>query len=121
MTQNRTLWTIQSLLAALFLFAGSMKLILPIAPMSAASGLPGPFLRFIGVAEVLGAVGLVFPWLLRIRPVLTPVAACGLFIIMIGAVIVTALGGSLPGTIVPGIVGLALVAVAHGRTQPIAI
>lgn len=121
MTQNRTLWTIQSLLAGLFLCAGSMKLILPIAPMIAMSGLPGPFLRFVGVAEVCGAVGLVLPWLLRIRPVLTPIAACGLFIIMIGAVVVTAAGGSLGGSIVPAALSLALVAVAYGRTQPLTV
>lgn len=121
MTQNRTLWTIQTLLAALFLFAGSMKLILPIAPMSAMSGLPGPFLRFIGVAEVLGAVGLVLPWLLRIRPVLTPLAATGLFIIMIGAVAVTMAGGSVVGAIVPAIVGAFLTTVAYGRSRAVAI
>src|SRR5262245_16165239 len=108
MKLNRTLWTIQGVLAALFLFAGIMKLVLPIEAMAGPVSLPGPFLRFIGVAEVLGGVGLVLPWLLKIRPVLTPVAACGLVIIMIGAVAVTAVGGSLPGAAFPFAVGLAL-------------
>jgi hypothetical protein len=50
--------------------------------------LPGWFLRFLGVAAVLGALGLVLPGLLRIRPGLTPLAAAGLVIIMIGATVV---------------------------------
>ena len=78
MRRNVTLWVIQGLLAALFLFAGSMKLILPIEAMAGPVALPGAFLRFIGVVEVLGAVGLVLPWLLRIRPELTPLAGAGL-------------------------------------------
>lgn len=119
MTRNRTLWAIQWLLAALFLFAGSMKLVVPIGPMSAMTGLPGPFLRFIGVAEVTGAVGLVLPWLLRIRAILTPVAAGGLVVIMMGAVVVTVIGGSVGGALVPAIVGLALATVAYGRSRTI--
>ena len=55
------LWTLQVLLAALFLFAGGMKLVTPIAAMTQQVALPGPFLRFIGLAEVLGALGLILP------------------------------------------------------------
>ncbi len=88
------LWIVQGLLALLFLFAGSMKLIVPIAMLTAQMPLPlpGPFLKFIGVAEVTGAIGLILPGLVRIRPMLTPLAACGLLIIMIGATVVTLLG-----------------------------
>jgi hypothetical protein len=114
---NRALWAIQALLAALFLFAGSMKLVLPLDRLSGPIALPGLFLRFIGTAEVLGAVGLVLPWLLKIQPVLTPIAAGGLLIIMAGAVIVTAVGGSVGGAVLPLIVGIALTAVAYGRAQ----
>jgi len=57
MKRNITLWVIQGLLAALFLFAGSMKLVLPIEAMAGPVSLPGWFLRFIGVAEVAGAIG----------------------------------------------------------------
>ena len=71
------LWIVQGLLALLFVFAGGMKLVLPIEAMKGPIELPGLFLRFIGVAEVLGAVGLILPSLLRIRPGLTPLAACG--------------------------------------------
>jgi hypothetical protein len=53
--------------------------------MTRGSALPGPFFRFIGVTEVLGGIGLILPFLLRISPFLTPVAACGLVIIMAGA------------------------------------
>ena len=83
------LWVLQVLLAALFLFAGGMKLVTPIAALTKQVALPGPFLRFIGLAEVLGALGLILPGLLRIRLVLTPLAAAGLVIIMTGAVGVT--------------------------------
>src|SRR5581483_5277255 len=72
------LWVAQGLLALLFLFAGTMKLILPIEEMTAQLPLPGLFLRFIGVCEVLGALGLILPGLLRIRPRLTALAAAGL-------------------------------------------
>src|SRR5437867_5371882 len=84
-TMNVALWIVQGLLAALFLFAGGAKLLLPLDQMAGPVALPGWFLRFLGVAEVLGALGLVLPGLLRIRPGLTPLAAAGLVIIMIGA------------------------------------
>ena len=107
------LWTVQVLLAILFLFAGGMKLILPIAEMTKDMPMPGPFLRFIGVAEVLGALGLVLPGLLRIRPVLTPLAAVGLAIIMTGATVLTLPKGA--AAMIPLVVGLLLAFVAYGR------
>src|SRR5437762_13397046 len=100
------LWIVQGLLALLFLFAGSMKLILPIEMLTAQMSLPGLFLRFIGTAEVAGAIGLILPGLLRIRPSLTPLAACGLVIIMIGATVVTLAGGEVVSALVPLMVGL---------------
>src|SRR2546422_5249277 len=84
-TMNVALWIIQGLLAALFLFAGGAKLVMSADQMAGPVALPVWFLRFIGVAEVLGALGLVLPGLLRVRPVLIPLAAAGLVIIMIGA------------------------------------
>jgi hypothetical protein len=54
---NRRLWTIQALLAALFLFAGSMKFVLPLDQLSSPTALLGAFLRFIATAEVLGTIG----------------------------------------------------------------
>jgi hypothetical protein len=69
---NYVLWTVQGLLALLFLFAGGMKLALPIEVLTKQMPLPGLFLRFIGMAEVFGAIGLILPGLLRIRQGLTP-------------------------------------------------
>ena len=85
------LWIVQGLLALVFLFAGGDEA--GHADRGDDQGtiaLPGAFLRFIGVAEVLGALGLILPGLLRIRPGLTPLAAAGLVIIMIGATVITA-------------------------------
>jgi hypothetical protein len=112
-----TLWIVQGLLALLFLFAGGVKLILPIAEMmkQMPMPLPGLFLRFIAVAEVLGAIGLILPGLLRIRPGLTSLAASGLVIIMIGATVVTLAGGSVAPAFIPLVVGLLAAFVAYGR------
>ena len=90
---NKILWTIQILLALLFLFAGGSKFFMPVDQMT--KGLPailanGAFVHFIGVCEVLGALGLVLPGLLKIKPGLTILAACGLVIIMIGATVLSA-------------------------------
>src|ERR687892_155516 len=87
------LWIVQGLLALLFLFAGGMKLVQPIEALTEQMPLPGLFVRFIGVAEVLGAIGLILPGLLRIREGLTPLAAVGLVIIMSGATVLTLAGG----------------------------
>ncbi len=116
-TTTISLWTVQGLLALLFLFAGSMKLIMPIEMMTAQMTvpLPGLFLQFIGVAEVAGALGLILPGLLRIRRGLTPLAAAGLMIIMIGATVVTLLGGDIVPALMPLVVGLLCVVVIYGR------
>ena len=78
---NLALWIIQGLLALLFLFSGGVKLVIPTDQLvKQAPQFSALFLRFIGVCEVLGAVGLILPRLLRIRPGLTPLAAVGLVI-----------------------------------------
>src|SRR6266511_4078127 len=109
------LWIVQGLLAALFLFAGGTKLVLPLDQMTGPVALPGWFLRFIGVAEVLGALGLILPGLLRIRAGLTPLAAAGLVIIMIGATVLTLVGGDVALALIPLVVGLLSAFVAYGR------
>ena len=109
------LWIVQGLLAALFLFAGGMKLVLPLEKLTGSIPLPGLFMRFISVAEVLGALGLILPGLLRIRPGLTPLAAAGLVIIMIGATAVTLLGGDLVAAMISLMVGVLAAFVAYGR------
>ena len=121
MAINVLLWVVQGLLAALFLFAGGMKLVLPLEALAGPIALPGLFMRFIGVAEVAGALGLVLPSLLRIQPRLTPVAAAGLVIIMIGATVLTAVAGPAAMAAMPAIVGVLAGFVAYGRlhTAPI--
>jgi DoxX-like family len=116
MRTNTVLWSIQGLLAALFAFAGAVKLVLPIEAMQQGA-MPGSLLRFIGVAEVCGAVGLILPWALRIQPRLTPLAASGLIVIMTGATVITALGGQLAGALFPFAVGALLSVVAYQRTR----
>jgi hypothetical protein len=114
-TVSVALWIVQGLLAALFLFAGGAKLVLPLDQMTGPVALPGWFLRFLGVAEVLGALGLVLPGLLRIRTGLTPLAAAGLVIIMIGATVVTLVGGMVGVALMNVVVGLLAAFVAYGR------
>ena len=112
------LWTIQGLLAALFLFTGGMKLVLPVAALTKDVPLPGSFIRFIGVLEVLGGLGLVLPGLLHFRPALTPLAALGLVIIMSGAFGVSLVTGHADTAALPVVVGvlLAVVAVVRGMS-----
>jgi len=114
---NIALWIAQGLLAAIFLFAGSIKLVTPMEEMMKQMPLPLPgwFLRFIGVCEVLGAIGVILPWLLRIRPGLTPLAAAGLVIIMIGATVYTLAAGDVPPALISLLVGILAAFVAYGR------
>jgi uncharacterized membrane protein YphA (DoxX/SURF4 family) len=113
---NVLLWTVQVLLALLFLFAGGMKLVLPLTALERGPiPLPGIFLRFIGIAELLGGVGLVLPGLFRTHLHLTPLAAAGLVGIMTGATVLTALGSGLSASLFPLVVGGLALAVCLGR------
>src|SRR4030095_11715161 len=108
---NIVLWIIQVLLALLFLFAGGTKLVLPIDVLKSMGSpnqvqLPGLFLRFIGLVAVLGGLGLILPGLLRIRPNLTALAAAGLVILMIGAIVISVMGEGVGAAVVPLITGL---------------
>ena len=113
---NVVLWIAQALLAAIFLFAGIVKLVMPMDELAKQMPpLSGLFLRFIAVCEVLGAIGVVLPALLRIWPDLTPFAAAGLVIIMIGATVLTIMMGQGLMALLPLVVGLLAVFVAYGR------
>jgi uncharacterized membrane protein YphA (DoxX/SURF4 family) len=117
---NIVLWIIQILLALLFLYAGGTKLVIPYDKLMAMGSpnqvvLPALFFKFIGVVELLGGLGLVLPGLLRIKKGLTPLAAIGLTIIMIGAVIITVAGDGVAMAITPLVVGVLCALVAYGR------
>jgi uncharacterized membrane protein YphA (DoxX/SURF4 family) len=111
------LWIVQSVLALVFLFAGSMKLLAPAEMMEAQSPLPLALIRFIGMCEVAGALGLILPGLLRIRTALTPLAAACLVVLMLCATVLTPIliGTDVVMIMVPFIVGALAAFVAYGR------
>ena len=119
MKPNTRLCSVQVVLAALFLFAGGMKLIVPADALAQQAHLPGLFMKFIGICETLGAVGLIVPGLTRIRSELTSIAAAGLVIIMLGATVVSAIQGPVFGALVPGIVGTLAFYVVRGRWESV--
>ena len=112
---NRLLWVCQALLAALFLFAGVVKLVIPAEQLTAQTPLPAAFLRFIATMEILGGLGMVLPGMLRIGVILTPLAATGLVIIMIGAVVVTIQTLGVAMAALPFVTGAIALFVAYGR------
>lgn len=117
---NIALWIIQVLLALMFLFAGGTKLVIPPDVLQSmgppdAIRLPGLLLKFIGVCELLGGLGLILPGLFKIKTGLTPLAALGLLIIMIGAVVLTIAGQGPAAAAVPVVTCLLIAFVAYGR------
>ena len=113
---NRALWIVQALLGLFFaLGSGAPKLLLGPEALALPIPLPGPFLRFIGVAEVLGGLGLILPGLLGMRPGLTPLAAAGLVLITIGATVYQLAAGQLESALFAATVGLLCAFVAYGR------
>jgi uncharacterized membrane protein YphA (DoxX/SURF4 family) len=88
------LWIVSGVLAAVFLVASSTKLFIPREKLAKAPGggwvedFSARFVKTLGALEFLGAIGVIFPALLHIAPVLTPLAAVGLGLVMIGAAIV---------------------------------
>ncbi|MEV6344706.1 DoxX family protein [Actinoplanes sp. NPDC051851] len=120
---NIVLWIIAGLLAVAFLGAGAMKLSQPREKLVASGmGWAGDFspgaVKAIGALELLAAIGLILPAALDIAPVLVPLAAVGLVLTMIGAIVVHARRKENP-MIVPNVVLLLLAAVvAWGRFGP---
>lgn len=119
---NIILWILQALLALLFLFAGGTKLLLPIEMLTAKGSpnqvqLPALLIRLIGGLEVLGALGLILPGIFRIKQNLTPLAAAGLVIIMIGATVLTVMGDGVRSAVLPFTTGVLCAFVAYGRSR----
>jgi uncharacterized membrane protein YphA (DoxX/SURF4 family) len=114
---NILLWILQCLLALLFIFSGATKFVMSVAQMNeqAPIFLPGIFLHFIGVCEILGGIGLILPSALRIESRLTPLAAAGLAIITAGATVITLMGPMKGMAVVPLVTCLLCIFVAWGR------
>lgn len=115
--RNIWLWVLQGLLAALFLFAGTSKFVMPPEVLTQGNNLSVGFIRFIGAMEILGAFGLILPGLFRIARWLTPLAAGGLLVIVIGATIVTAMGSQAALTPIPLVTAILVAVVLWGRRK----
>lgn len=119
-TTARVLWVVQGFLALFFLYGGAIKLVPPDSLPGAAlmagllSPLPQWIVDFIGITEVLGAFGLILPVRLGILPILTPLAADGLIIEMIGATIFVVLFYGIAPATFSVLTGLVLAFVASG-------
>jgi hypothetical protein len=112
---NVRLWATQGALAALFAFAGAAKLVTPAGQLAAQSDFPTAFLYFIGAAELLGAIGLILPWALGIKPGLTPLAAAGLAVIMVGAAIAVAVTMNPAFAVINLVIAAVAISVVTGR------
>ena len=118
---NKVLWTLQILLAALYLFAGGFKLIMAPEDMRQNATYPIPsanmmlFLRMIGGFEMLGAAGLILPGVTGIKRHLTSVAAGCLAFIMLGAVVVSFVQMGVTAVPIPLVVGILDLVVMFGR------
>jgi uncharacterized membrane protein YphA (DoxX/SURF4 family) len=115
MARSYVPWIIQGALALIFLLAGVTKLVMSAEDLTADIDLPASFLRFIGVCEVFGAIGLVLPGVLRFRRGLTPLAAACLVVIMIGATVITIAVDGFALALFPFVVGLLSAFVAYAR------
>ena len=117
---NVILWILQVLLALLFIWAGGFKLVVPASVMAAQSPpgsivFPGMFLKFLGLCELLGGFGLILPGIFKTKQYLIPLAAVGLIIIMIGAIVVVLMGGDVATAVTNVVIALLLAFVAYGR------
>lgn len=87
---NTALWIVQALVALAFVASGAFKLARPKSALASNMGWVEDFspgaIKLIGAAEVAGGAGVVLPWLTGIAPVLTPLAAGALVVVMLGAV-----------------------------------
>ena len=113
------LWVVQGLLGAMFLAVGAMKATQPIAALVSTLGwpeaVPAALVHFIGVAELLGGLGLILPAATRVKPVLTPLAGGGLAMVMLLATIFHISRGELGAMPMPLALGGLAAFVAWGR------
>jgi len=119
---NALLWVLQVVLAVAFLAHGLMFLFPPAAlveQMNAA--LPRAFQVFLGVAEVLAAVGLTLPGVTRVYPWLVPCAAAGVMIVMISATMFHIMRGEVSSAIITAVLLLLATSVAYMRWKVLPI
>jgi putative oxidoreductase len=110
------LWSAQIALAIVFALAGGMKVATPAAELAkTAPGFPLAFLRFLGIAELAGAIGIILPALTRIAPVLTPLASSGFVIVMASAGVLHLVRGQFGELAVVVVLGALAYFVAWGR------
>jgi len=118
---NIALWVVQILLALAFAAAGTMKLTQPKSKLQAnpnmgwTSDFSEGMIKTIGALEVLGAIGLILPWALDIAPVLTPLAAVGLVLLMLGAAVTHARRKETQPIVINVVLGALALFVAVGR------
>jgi uncharacterized membrane protein YphA (DoxX/SURF4 family) len=113
---NIALWIVQILLALAFLLAGSMKVSQPIDKLKKNMNWTTPgIVRLVGTLEILGGLGLILPAVTHILPWLTPVAAVGLVLTMIGAAIVHVRLKEFSGLAAPIILLLLALFIVYGR------
>ncbi|MFF7790620.1 DoxX family protein [Streptomyces sp. NPDC007991] len=122
---NVVLWVMQAVLAAVLLSAGLPKITKTkeelVAPMGQwVNSFPAPGIKLLGLVEVLGAIGLVLPPLVGIAPVLAPVAAVGIVLIMIGAIVAHARASENSKIFMNVALSVLAVVVAWGRFGPYA-
>ncbi|GLY38288.1 hypothetical protein Amsp01_043120 [Amycolatopsis sp. NBRC 101858] len=121
---NIGLWVIAGLVAAGFLLSGGFKLAQPhekyVAAQPWADDAPRWAPRAIGALEVLGAIGLILPAAAGIAPVLVPIAATGLALVMAGAVVLHLRRGEVPALVPSGVLLVLATVVAWGRFGPYA-
>jgi uncharacterized membrane protein YphA (DoxX/SURF4 family) len=120
---NLALWIVAIVLAAAFAGSGLMKELVPKDKLAAsgqgwAQDVDQSSIRLIGLAEILGAIGLILPAAVHIAPILVPIAAIGLVLVMVGAAVVHARRNE-PMNVAVNVVLIALaVFVAWGRFGP---
>jgi uncharacterized membrane protein YphA (DoxX/SURF4 family) len=120
---NTALWIVQIVLALVFVLTGGLKLVLPLDKMAERMGKKDGFsprvMRIIGLLEVMGAVGVVLPAWTGILPWLTPLAAVGLVLTMIGAALENVHNRHYPMIAVNVVLGVLAIFVIYGRFIPV--
>jgi hypothetical protein len=115
---NVALWALQILLGLFMVIASAApKLLLPMESLPLPIPIPGPFLMFIGVAELLGGLGLILPGLTRIRPGLTPLAAAGLGLVATSGMVYQLAAGEPGNAVFAAVFALLFAFIAYGRWQ----